>query len=258
MFTYGMYIAERLEQPEHFSKFDETLYFILVTMTSVGYGDISPISAWGRIVAMAAATMGIILSALLLTTLFNFLSFSRAERHASNLTVKRKFGELALELEETLPEDISNINPLNINNQISNFYQTEHQILNDTNQSHINDGTDKEYTLPSGFFGCFGVPKSVKSYSNMIKKLKKIRKFKDKKKGIITLEDETDQLSVEIKNLTLELQSFHKDMIKVGHSNTTSQRNSLKLITQEEEEQGLKALKRGSAKGSTKGSQKEV
>ena len=54
-----MYIVENPVQPEVFSSIPKCFYFSIITFTSVGYGDISPISDLGKMLASLLATIGI-------------------------------------------------------------------------------------------------------------------------------------------------------------------------------------------------------
>jgi len=55
-----VYQAEHTGNPEHFRTFFDGLYFAVVTLTTVGFGDITPKSDFGRVV-----TLGVILSGIL-------------------------------------------------------------------------------------------------------------------------------------------------------------------------------------------------
>lgn len=54
-----MYLVERNAQPEVFSSVPAALWWGVVTLTTVGYGDIYPITVTGRILAGAMALLGI-------------------------------------------------------------------------------------------------------------------------------------------------------------------------------------------------------
>lgn len=54
-----MYIAENPVQPEVFSSIPKCFYFSIITFTSVGYGDISPISDFGKAIASITAILGV-------------------------------------------------------------------------------------------------------------------------------------------------------------------------------------------------------
>jgi voltage-gated potassium channel len=59
-----MYYIENPIQPQVFSSIPETIWWAVVTLTTVGYGDIYPISPLGRILAAVVAILGIGLFAL--------------------------------------------------------------------------------------------------------------------------------------------------------------------------------------------------
>ena len=59
-----MYIAENRAQPEDFASIPGTMWWGMVTLTTVGYGDIVPITPAGRILAAVIAVLGIGLFAL--------------------------------------------------------------------------------------------------------------------------------------------------------------------------------------------------
>lgn len=59
-----MYYAEREAQPEVFSSIPATMWWAVATLTTVGCGDIYPITTLGRILASAVAILGIGLVAL--------------------------------------------------------------------------------------------------------------------------------------------------------------------------------------------------
>ncbi len=59
-----MYYAERDAQPEAFSSIPETMWWAVVTFTTVGYGDVYPVTLVGRALAAASAILGLGLFAL--------------------------------------------------------------------------------------------------------------------------------------------------------------------------------------------------
>lgn len=54
-----LYFAENQAQPELFSSIPKCFYFTIITFTSVGYGDISPITTAGKIICSITAILGI-------------------------------------------------------------------------------------------------------------------------------------------------------------------------------------------------------
>lgn len=59
-----MYFAERGAQPEEFSSIPAALWWGVVTLTTVGYGDVTPETTIGRVIGMGVAVVGIGLFAL--------------------------------------------------------------------------------------------------------------------------------------------------------------------------------------------------
>ena len=53
-----MYVAENNVQPDKFSSIPETMWWSLITLTTVGYGDIYPVTVFGQILAAALMLMG--------------------------------------------------------------------------------------------------------------------------------------------------------------------------------------------------------
>lgn len=51
-------------EPDSFATFFDAIYWAVVTLTTVGYGDIYPVSDVGRIVSMVSSFMGIAIVAL--------------------------------------------------------------------------------------------------------------------------------------------------------------------------------------------------
>jgi voltage-gated potassium channel len=54
-----MYTVEHAAQPEHFGSIGESLWWAVVTMTTVGYGDVTPITTAGRILASIIMLLGV-------------------------------------------------------------------------------------------------------------------------------------------------------------------------------------------------------
>ncbi len=54
-----MYFAEHLAQPEAFASIPEAMWWSIITLTTVGYGDVSPVTPLGKVMAGVIAIMGI-------------------------------------------------------------------------------------------------------------------------------------------------------------------------------------------------------
>ena len=54
-----MYHAEHMAQPEAFSSIPAAMWWAIATLTTVGYGDVFPVTTWGRVLASIIAVLGI-------------------------------------------------------------------------------------------------------------------------------------------------------------------------------------------------------
>jgi len=54
-----MYFAENPSQPEAFSSIPTSMWWAVMTLTTVGYGDVSPVTALGKVMASIIAVLGI-------------------------------------------------------------------------------------------------------------------------------------------------------------------------------------------------------
>ncbi len=77
-----MYLAEYEAQPENFSSIPKTMWWSLITLTTVGYGDVSPITPLGQIIGAFTALMGVCTVALLTGIVASAFSSQMARREA--------------------------------------------------------------------------------------------------------------------------------------------------------------------------------
>jgi voltage-gated potassium channel len=59
VFSYMVYMAEHEVQPNTFGNIPKAMWWALSTLTTVGYGDISPITLYGKIVGSMTMLMGV-------------------------------------------------------------------------------------------------------------------------------------------------------------------------------------------------------
>ncbi len=60
-----MYFAEKNFQPEEFASIPHAMYWSLITLTTVGYGDISPVTNIGKAISVITAFLGVSIVAML-------------------------------------------------------------------------------------------------------------------------------------------------------------------------------------------------
>jgi len=77
-----MYLAEYEAQPDQFQSIPNTMWWSLITLTTVGYGDVSPITPLGQIIGAFTALMGVCTVALLTGIVASAFSTQMARRKA--------------------------------------------------------------------------------------------------------------------------------------------------------------------------------
>jgi voltage-gated potassium channel len=60
----GLYLAERNVQPEAFGSIPRAMWWAIATLTTVGYGDVYPITALGKVIASVSALSAVAIVAL--------------------------------------------------------------------------------------------------------------------------------------------------------------------------------------------------
>jgi voltage-gated potassium channel len=80
-----MYYVETEAQPTKFTSIPATMWWGIETLTTVGYGDMIPITPWGRILGGIFAIAGVGLlalpAAILSSGFFEFLHTPKSKKH---------------------------------------------------------------------------------------------------------------------------------------------------------------------------------
>lgn len=82
MTSSAMYYAEHDSQPDKFSSIPAAMWWSVVTLTTVGYGDVSPITAVGKLLGAVTALLGVCTLALLTGIVANSFSAQLARKRA--------------------------------------------------------------------------------------------------------------------------------------------------------------------------------
>lgn len=93
----GMYLVERTAQPEEFGSIPAAMWWAAVTVTTVGYGDVTPITVLGRIISVLIMILGIGLVALpagMLASRFSEELHHRREEYRKRVDLALQDGEI--------------------------------------------------------------------------------------------------------------------------------------------------------------------
>jgi voltage-gated potassium channel len=77
-----MYFAENSHQPDKFASIPDSLYWAVITLTTVGYGDVSPITPIGKVISVFTAFLGVCTVAMLTGIVASAFSNQMARRKA--------------------------------------------------------------------------------------------------------------------------------------------------------------------------------
>lgn len=77
-----LYLAENHIQPDAFGSIPESMWWAIITLTTVGYGDVSPITPIGKLIGSITAVMGVCSVALLTGIVGSAFSNQLAKRRA--------------------------------------------------------------------------------------------------------------------------------------------------------------------------------
>jgi voltage-gated potassium channel len=64
MSASAMHLAEQVAQPDKFGTIPDAMYWAIITLTTVGYGDYTPITPLGKVIAGVTAVSGLVMLAL--------------------------------------------------------------------------------------------------------------------------------------------------------------------------------------------------
>lgn len=109
MAAAGVYVVENKAQPDVFSSIPASMWWAVVTLTTVGYGDVTPITSWGRFLGALITILGVGLAALPAGILASGLA-SELELRRQKLEIK--FREMLQDADINLMSDDEKIERL--------------------------------------------------------------------------------------------------------------------------------------------------
>lgn len=107
---FGEYLAEYKQPGANITKFGDALWWSVITITTVGYGDYTPITPVGRIIGTIVMFAGIGIA----VTLVTVIAQSRVERMQERLKSRTvgKAGIVANEIKSTIQDKVVRIEKL--------------------------------------------------------------------------------------------------------------------------------------------------
>ncbi|MEN9759713.1 MAG: hypothetical protein RL676_863 [Pseudomonadota bacterium] len=99
------YYAEHDVQPDKFGSIPDAMWWSIITLTTVGYGDVAPITPFGKLIGVATALMGVCTVALLTGIVASSFANQMARKRAifeAELIKALQDGHLSSEEEEML------------------------------------------------------------------------------------------------------------------------------------------------------------
>ncbi|MFZ1548587.1 MAG: potassium channel family protein, partial [Candidatus Nitrotoga sp.] len=85
-----MYFAENEAQPEMFASIPDAIYWAVITLTTVGYGDFTPVTWLGRVISLFTAFLGVCTVAILTGIVASAFANQMARRRVIFETELRK------------------------------------------------------------------------------------------------------------------------------------------------------------------------
>ena len=93
----GIYLVENKAQPVEFGSIPAAMWWAVATLTTVGYGDVTPITMWGKVFGACVTVVGVGMVALpagILASAFSDELRQRREKYAKLVEVAMEDGEI--------------------------------------------------------------------------------------------------------------------------------------------------------------------
>jgi hypothetical protein len=91
-----------------FSGYGNSLWLIIITMLTIGYGDIVPHTYFGRAVCFIAAVVGMLLISMFIVTLSRLVEMTRDEKRAYNIIIRKNINTRTKKLAANMVKSVFN------------------------------------------------------------------------------------------------------------------------------------------------------
>jgi voltage-gated potassium channel len=103
LLAVGAGFIARLTDPDDFHTYGDAMWWSLVTLTTVGYGDIVPQTAWGRVIGGFVMVLGVTFISFLTATVTSlFISSEEGQREARTMDREAEFRATLQRIEDRL------------------------------------------------------------------------------------------------------------------------------------------------------------
>jgi voltage-gated potassium channel len=112
-----MFYAENSVQPEKFSSIPATMYWAMVTLSTIGYGDITPMTEIGKFLTMITAVLGVALYSLPTAILgAAFYAEAQSKEAKKIVALQKKIDQLQNKLNQYKQEGREKVTPVSWKN----------------------------------------------------------------------------------------------------------------------------------------------
>ena len=91
----GIYYFEKTKQPDDFGSIPDAMWWAIVTLTTIGYGDVYPVTAGGKVFTALVALVGVGLIAIPSGLLASVLTQARVEEEQTEENEEKDGKEVA-------------------------------------------------------------------------------------------------------------------------------------------------------------------